>query len=75
MANESLEFKLQQRVLDQGDGFIPFDGQNCFDYGDCAGWDGVSRRCDCGNRRVLWALKHGAKKGSQNPDDYYAEAY
>jgi len=20
----------------------------------CRGWDGVSRRCDCGNRRVYW---------------------
>ena len=22
--------------------------------GDCAGWDGESRRCQCGNRRVYW---------------------
>jgi hypothetical protein len=21
---------------------------------DCGGWDGVSRRCECGNRRVEW---------------------
>jgi hypothetical protein len=21
---------------------------------DCDGWDGVSRRCSCGNRRVYW---------------------
>jgi hypothetical protein len=21
---------------------------------DCNGWDGSSRRCDCGNRRVCW---------------------
>lgn len=32
-----------------------FEGQNCNDYGDCDGWDGESRRCDCGNRRVYWA--------------------
>ena len=31
--------------------FIDFDGNNC---DDCAGWDGQSRRCDCGNRRVSW---------------------
>lgn len=71
MPDESLEFKLQQRV----DGFIPFDGQNCFHYGDCAGWDGVSLRCECGNRRVMWVPRYGAVKDSQNPDDYYAEAY
>jgi len=28
-----------------------FDGMNC---DDCDGWDGVSRRCSCGNRRVYW---------------------
>ena len=33
-------------------GLIDFDGQNC---DDCGGWDGESRRCDCGNRRVYWA--------------------
>ena len=31
---------------------IDFSGQNC---DDCGGWDGESRRCDCGNRRVYWA--------------------
>ncbi len=33
-----------------------FEGKNChdFDDSDCAGWDGESRRCDCGNRRVYW---------------------
>lgn len=29
-----------------------FAGKNC--DGPCRGWDGVSRRCDCGNRRVYW---------------------
>ena len=42
-----------------------FDGQNCNDWLDddkpeCLGWDGLSRRCDCGNRRVSWvAYKDG----------------
>ena len=40
-------------------GPINFDGMNCNDYKedhevDCDGWDGVSRRCECGNRRVYW---------------------
>jgi len=30
-----------------------FDGQNC-DH--CEGWDGYSRRCQCGNRRVSWTI-------------------
>lgn len=25
---------------------------------ECAGWDGRSRRCECGNRRVDW-VSHG----------------
>jgi hypothetical protein len=40
-------------------GSIPFDGWNCNDYLNddeipCTGWDGISRRCDCDNRRVYW---------------------
>lgn len=36
-----------------------FEGHNCHDVGipecdACMGWDGESRRCDCGNRRVYW---------------------
>lgn len=33
-----------------------FDGKNCedIDNNECSGWDGVSKRCECGNRRVYW---------------------
>ena len=35
------------------DTFISFCGQDgCSD--ECEGWDGESRRCQCGNRRVYW---------------------
>lgn len=42
-------------------GMFEFDGMNCNDYSDddaapCEGWDGVDRRCQCGNRRVGWEL-------------------
>ncbi len=42
-----------------GDGFTDFDDNNCAesamdDGASCAGWDGESRRCSCGNRRVYW---------------------
>lgn len=36
---------------------ISFEGQNCNDFQDeevCSGWDGLSHRCECGNRRVYW---------------------
>lgn len=40
--------------------YIEFDGWNCHDFGDCAGWDGKSRRCECGNRRVYWEMNEDA---------------
>lgn len=50
-------------------GTIDFDGMNCADAWDegehCMGWDGVDRRCDCGNRRVSWET-------SQMADGTYA---
>lgn len=35
---------------------VRFDGWNCDDFAvsGCGGWDGYSRRCQCGNRRVGW---------------------
>ena len=47
---------------------IEFDGMNCNDFSDnyCSGWDGVSRRCNCGNRRVDWVWENNI---------LYAEAY
>lgn len=39
---------------------IAFDGaENCGYDGDCGGWDGVSNRCECGNRRVYWETSYG----------------
>ena len=35
-----------------GGGWYRFDGDDCCE--DCNGWDGVSHRCDCGNRRMYW---------------------
>jgi len=29
---------------------------------DCGGWDGESRRCQCGNRRVSWEFEGNFKK-------------
>lgn len=49
------------------DSMIEFDGMNCGDLYDeatdaeinCSGWDGISRRCSCGNRRVYWVWNSG----------------
>lgn len=41
---------------DLGTGFIEIDDANCE---DCSGWDGLERRCDCGNRRVYWSFDYG----------------
>jgi hypothetical protein len=29
------------------------------DCQDCGTWDGLQRRCQCGNRRVYWSWNHG----------------
>jgi hypothetical protein len=61
--------KLINIKLSSGKSRFPFDGFNCGSYDrDCDGWDGVSDRCECGNRRVRWVLS----------DDYnfvFGEAY
>lgn len=40
-----------------------FDGKTCNDWdlpeergSECPGWDGISHRCECGNRRVQWVI-------------------
>ena len=57
---DTLAFEQEkERQLTERDlfgGLISFDGQNC---DDCAGWNGRSRRCDCGNRRVDWVTGFG----------------
>lgn len=51
-----------------------FNGHNCNDWGDrekpCKGWDGESRRCQCGNRRVSWEIE-----GTFEDPHTYGEAY
>lgn len=39
-------------------GYISFSGQSSCDdlESGCLGWDGVSYRCSCGNRRVYWEI-------------------
>ena len=64
----------QTQAIEDG-GIDEFEGMNCNDYSDdgtfCSGWDGESRRCDCGNRRVGWATT----QLSTGKWMAYAEAY
>jgi hypothetical protein len=50
-ANGIASAEEEKRLAEVG-GWHEFQGQNC--EGDCAGWDGHSNRCQCGNRRVYW---------------------
>lgn len=55
------QMAFDEEVARQGPGPHDFSGQNCGDYDDteCSGWDGSSRRCECGNRRVSWVEGYG----------------
>lgn len=45
--------EVAKRTLDAlQSGGIGFSGEDSCE--DCSGWDGQSRRCNCGNRRVSW---------------------
>ena len=72
-AEEEAKSKLEQEEMDklielklnEGRDFWDFEGD---DYcQDCSGWDGKSKRCECGNRRVCWSKDWAG--------DLYPEAY
>lgn len=50
VAYEEEKMRRITRIAESGN-LTEFNGQNCE---ECDGWDGESRRCDCGNRRVGW---------------------
>jgi hypothetical protein len=45
-------FNRMVNLMDREEVWYEFDGDDSCE--DCRGWDGVERRCDCGNRRVGW---------------------
>lgn len=70
-ATEELAEAFAKKEADE-EGFISFDGWDCADLDQpCLGWDGESRRCDCGNCRVTWTTY------GDDQDGYYtlAETY
>lgn len=66
----NLAYELEVKKLIATGGVDSFDGQNC--EGPCAGWDGTSHRCDCGNRRMNWTTGMGH---SFKTPYVHAEAY
>lgn len=77
--NEKRREELIEEKLNSGVNFFDFSGHNCNEWGyghpdysddedECPGWDGYSRRCDCGNRRVDWEY-------DEDYDYIYAKAY
>lgn len=67
--------RLVEEKMASGESFFDFEGNNCHDVAgwnedvpECSGWDGDSRRCECGNRRVSWTL-------SDDCTYVYGEAY
>lgn len=59
----------RRREYIRKNGPIGFSGQNC--DGPCSGWDGESKRCECGNRRVSWTYDDLSFKDPS----IYGEAY
>lgn len=49
---------VEQYQKDHAGEYVDFGGNNCYDIDDneCKGWDMVSRRCECGNRRVAFEM-------------------
>lgn len=68
MAYKTAEEAIAAKKPKDGE-FIGFSGNNCDD--PCAGWDGESRRCECGNRRVSWVTEQDA----DGKYSAHAEAY
>lgn len=52
LAAEDLVFDREVKKLQEADTYYSFGGDDSCE--GCFGWDGVSRRCYCGNRRVDW---------------------
>lgn len=56
--NVAFELEKERVLTEKNFSFFSFTGNdNCNE--NCAGWDGVSHRCDCGNRRVDWEFDTG----------------
>lgn len=71
--NDKKYKELVEKAISQLDGgYIEFSGMNChyLEHNYCLGWNGIDRRCFCGNRRVSWVCDD-----EENPTSVYAEAF
>lgn len=62
MSEDEIRHSLMLEKLKE-DAPFDFNGNNCSETDaswnngvPCDGWDGINRRCNCGNRRVSWEL-------------------
>lgn len=74
-AQKALQIAASEKIaaLRKAEPWREFNGANCDDYDEtrgCKGWDGESRRCQCGNRRVAWEIE-----GTFETPHVYGEAY
>lgn len=58
MNDDHLDRLVASKLTAKHGALYDFDGKNCE---DCPGWDGKSKRCECGNRRVSWVLGFDGK--------------
>lgn len=76
-ANQKRKEELVQiKIKNDPQDFYDFNGNNCEEYRQiCDGWNGFSRRCECGNRRVDWKGDIDFLDGDETYYKLYAEAY
>lgn len=75
---EIINIKIEQIIQEDNDEIFEFNGHNCADITDndyCEGWNGISRRCLCGNRRVDWEGDILFDDKDDAVDKLYGEAY
>jgi hypothetical protein len=67
-------FGTEQEAIDHLLTMVPiiFYDMNCYDIrgNECSGWDGVSRRCECGNRRVHIVTENYRKDDDSESGEY-----
>ena len=61
-----LEVEKAVAGLKANGGYTSFSGDDSCE--DCEGWDGESRRCACGNRRVSWVSNGDFESPSIYPE-------
>lgn len=54
-------------------GYVSFYGND--HCSNCPGWDGVSNRCECRNRRMIWSTNDSMRSYRDKRKGVYPRAY